>query len=164
MSTRSAVIVERTDDFGPDSRSSGYGAETYLKHHDGYLTGVGLELVRLLYGILQINSDELETFSGASAAMKDVLSQAYHPATVSGVPGDIQYLYVINFNDGITVTAYCRPRFAEFGNPYEWPKAEIFKVALRPYNGKQVYVIEKVTLALDATTIAKPTQPTEQAS
>jgi hypothetical protein len=154
MSTRSAIIIKRRDDYGPDNPNTGYHSEAYSKHHDGYLMGVGLELVMNLVNYIKNDGTIVTSFTAASNLFKDFLNQNYHRCdNVDNIPGDIEYLYVVNFNDGITVKAFCRPRLRYYPDfprdPYLWPSLEILNVRLHPWRNDVVYVVNAITLTRD---------------
>lgn len=152
MSTRCAVIIERNDDYGPTNGNTGYRSEAYYRHHDGHLTGTGFDLVRQLYRLAEHRDGVISTFCEASDAMKGVLTQYYQAIAVDHIPGDIEFLYVVNFNNGIFVRAYCRPRGSEHPDardPYAWPSLEIFSMPAMLIRNTYRYVAHHVILALD---------------
>ena len=81
MSTRSNIIIKNNNEI----------VKTLYKHHDGYIAGVGVDLVRYLIPLKTYRPTEPKD-------LLSVLSNKYEVTT--GIHGDIEYLYTISFNEG----------------------------------------------------------------
>jgi hypothetical protein len=81
MSTRSNIIIKNNNEI----------VKTLYKHHDGYIAGVGVDLVRYLIPLKTYRHTEPRD-------LLSVLSNKYEVTT--GIHGDIEYLYTISFNEG----------------------------------------------------------------
>ena len=79
MSTRSNIIIKHNNET----------IKTLYKHHDGYIAGVGIDLIRYLIPLKTYRPIEPKD-------LLSVLSNRYE--TTTGVHGDIEYLYTIDFN------------------------------------------------------------------
>lgn len=79
MSTRSNIIIKHNNET----------VKTLYKHHDGYISGVGVDLIRYIIPLKTYRPIEpKDLFS--------VLSNRYE--TTTSIHRDIEYLYTIHFN------------------------------------------------------------------
>lgn len=90
MSTRSVVIVKENNE------------ETWIyHHHDGYPSGVGLDLVQRLKRLEEeFNSESIPTFLRREVESRDIVNNLIKDTEdeyefTNCIHGDIDYLYVI---------------------------------------------------------------------
>jgi hypothetical protein len=151
--TRCAIIVEITNKYAEGNPNNGLHRAAYSHHCDGYLGGIGFELVKIVDTVcgkahnlsrhdeyVYRNSLELEY------AFKAELNQEYSYLNPDNLPGDIEYLYVVNFDEGVRITAYCRPSISCKDEPWEWPSLEILRFAIFELRGKQHYIFDHITM------------------
>lgn len=101
MSTRSNIIIKHNNET----------VKTLYKHHDGYVAGVGIDLVRYLMPLKTYRPIEPKD-------LLSVLSNRYE--TTTGVHGDIEYLYTIHFNqDNIKMVVQEGEAFQDFRDGVE---------------------------------------------
>lgn len=79
MSTRSNIVIKHNNET----------VKTLYKHHDGYIAGVGVDLIRYIIPLKTYRPIEPKD-------LLSVLSNKYE--TTTGIHGDIEYLYTIHFN------------------------------------------------------------------
>ena len=105
MATRSSVLIEVTQDYGENNLNNGLKRMQYYHHWDGYVNGVGLDLIKILLDlqgeeVLKQNLTDVEHFVSSK------LNATYERESANDVHTDIEFLYVINFDNGITLDVY----------------------------------------------------------
>ena len=112
MSTRSQIVIDVDQCYNKDNPNNGTKRTSFYHHHDGYLNGVGMELIKTL---IELESEEIETIKSLSSFtsfLKRNLNCFYEEEPNYEMHGDIEYLYHIKVTKkSVTLTAYKR----EFG-------------------------------------------------
>ena len=121
MATRSNIILKHNNQT----------VKTLYKHHDGYIAGVGIDLIRYLIPLKTYRPIEPKD-------LLSVLSNRYEATT--GTHGDIEYLYTIHFNqDNIKITV-------QWGEPFQNLEKRVEHLLYEyVYTTKQesIYVLER---------------------
>lgn len=119
MATRCMVMLEKNQtcyDAGNPNNGVRYAA--FYRHYDGYPTSTGLDLVMKVSEILP--GSGFDTVWDAERALKRVLPLSdYETEWHENLHGDIEYMYLVNFDDGCTITVYSR-RHAENSDVDGW--------------------------------------------
>jgi hypothetical protein len=115
MSTRCQVILEKTtaypDANGRPNPNNGVHRQAYYRHYDGYPICTGFDLVQILDRALGVlDYDKANDLSDVQYAIEQVMPLGdYERAGYRDNPvlhGDIEYLYVINFVNGVSLSVY----------------------------------------------------------
>ena len=121
MSTRSNIIIKHNNET----------VKTLYKHHDGYIAGVGIDLIRYLV--------RLKTYIPMEPKdLLSVLPNKYQITTC--VHGDIEYLYTIDLNqDNIKMVV-------QQGDPFQNLEKKVEHLIYKyEYETKQesIYILER---------------------
>ena len=109
MSTRSQIVIDVAQSYSEDNKNNGTKRTSFYHHHDGYLNGVGMELIKTL---IKLESEEIETIKSLiyfTSFLKRNLNCFYEEEPNYEMHGDIEFLYHIKVTKkGVTLTAYER--------------------------------------------------------
>lgn len=149
MSTRASIVFSKTaTHFYEGNPNNGYRESHWYHHYDGYPTGVGFELVGIIVKLIK-KSDE-ESFldiHGIDSLLKTTLSHEWEHDHKQQFPGDIEYLYRISFDDGISIKCYARGSFENsVDDSADWKCTEIFRADECKIGKKTYYNIAHVTI------------------
>ena len=131
MSTRAVIQLRKTDKYeNPTNPNNGEKVIQYYHHHDGYTSFLGIELVKILLDLINEKSpEELKYLSDVGFYLEDVLTQRYEKEDPKIIHGDIEYFYLIDFNNGIFLTRYKRnydiDKEETMNDPTKWQDVEV---------------------------------------
>lgn len=155
MSTRSTVMVSKTQHYndvdGKPNPNNGKRWLQFYHHYDGYEMGVGLDLVRKVLNLMDRNDlSELNSIWDIENALLEVVDGFYQQESDKLLHGDIEYLYHVDFDDGIKIWCYERGDWENESheNWQDWKKKNlIFDYSLHQYkNGTSVMTIRSIDL------------------
>lgn len=109
MSTRCMVMLEKNETCWPEgNRNNGPHFAAFYRHHDGYPTVTGFDLVKKVSQVLPRGG--FDTCREAVRALQDVMPLGdYENEWHEQLHGDIEYMYLVNFDHGCVITAHKRP-------------------------------------------------------
>jgi len=153
MSTRCNILVTKTNAYsdsasGCPNPNNGLKTTQLYHHHDGYPTGVGLELAQAILA-LNAGPEELATDHDVRYRFIDKLPRQYEIESgtyfdqVAHLHGDIEWVYHLDFDNGITLTAYKRPGFdtevPDDDSWRKWPSTRILRLEAVDYGPRRAY-------------------------
>lgn len=148
MSTRSNIIFEKNQFLNENNPNNGYRAIQYYRHYDGYITGAGLDLALMMVKFInEVDADECNTIWEIENWLDQNMTHIYQKECWSLPHGDIEYMYAINFDNGLTVTAYIRQGFgsdSEVEKWREWPSKELFRAEVLKMGDKNYWNLKKI--------------------
>ena len=117
MATRCMILLEKTcTAYGEGNPNNGMGQAAFYRHWDGYPTATGLDLV---IKVSQLDHGAFKSVHDADRALKNLLPLGdYEVESPKALHGDIEWMYVVNFDGGCTIVAHKRPR--DGGSVDEW--------------------------------------------
>lgn len=156
MATRCNVLVSKTEQWsdvnGQPNPNNGKHWAQYYRHWDGYPSGAGLDLALKLIHVTNTNAPaDLSDVRSMESALRSVLTLDYERegsyAAQKSLHGDIEWLYHIDLDNGLTLTAY-ELGIGRFDSD-EWEKApahQLLRLRTVDYRGKQVWQFISLTV------------------
>lgn len=149
MATRCNILVTKTQSYpdvdGRPNCNNGKRTAQYYRHWDGYPSGTGLDLALKLMELTNGHAPEdLKGLSDIESALRSKLTLDYERESHGGTEepnlhGDIEWLYHIDFDGGITLNAH---KIGIGPDPDNWekmPKSTLLKIEEYPFRGKMVW-------------------------
>lgn len=138
MSTRAALKVIKTaflpDCNGKENPNSGERSICFYHHFDGYTEGLGVELIQLILKLrdcedLQKLTEKGTTVSSVRHTLRGYFNLYYENMSWAiENQGDLEYVYVINLdNGGCVLDVYIRNDF-EKTDWQKWQKKTLLKI------------------------------------
>lgn len=132
MSTRAVIQIKKTTDYGTGNPNNGEHRIQYYHHWDGYTSYLGINLVKILLDLIAERSpSDFKDVHSVRYYLQDVLNQKYQIEDIV-THGDIEYFYLIDFNNGITLTRFKRNwETDKVDEPEKWNSCILFKASDR---------------------------------
>jgi len=135
MSTRAVIQIKKTTKYEGINPNNGEHRLQYYHHFDGYTSYLGIELVKILLDFInEQDPEKIKSIDDIRWYMENILTQRYQIEDPKIIHGDIEYFYLIDFDDGITLTRFKRNDFEKDKPDYpeKWADKHILlKVSLQ---------------------------------
>lgn len=119
MSTRSTLIVSINQEFGAGNVNNGIRQTQYYHHWDGYVEGVGKDLIFRLNNLIDGRSEFISGIMDIEHLFRDNVPASYVHESVENIHGDLEFLYLLIRPKGskeLTLFVY---KLGEFFNSYD---------------------------------------------
>ena len=150
MSTRSNILFKHTVNLGKENPNNGVKIHQVYKHHDGYPMGTGLELIQKILKFI----DEKEVKDVNSSCFFDhwfkyEFTQNWeYEGTEKNLHGDIEYLYEVDFDNGLKVSCYKRDyKDSNNFNYKTWKKTVLLSAYEMDYLGKKLWNVTDINVS-----------------
>lgn len=144
MSTRAVIQIKKTTKYAGNNPNNGEHRVQYYRHWDGYTSFLGIELVKILLDLItEKQPSDFKSVNDVDFYLGTILNQQYQKEDIKDIHGDIEYFYLLDFDDGITLTRFKRTDWKKDKpeNPEKW--ADSF-VLLRASDQKEYHRLESL--------------------
>jgi len=120
MSTRSALLINIFQDYNEGNPNRGLRTAQYYHHYDGYIEGVGKELIFKFNKLIAGKGRLIDSLYGLESDIKNNFPAAYEHTEL--IHDDIEFLYTLTKEQGsnnITLCAYDRGGYNNTFNSYD---------------------------------------------
>lgn len=153
MATRCNIMFEMEGRLKEGNPNNGYKNKVYYRHWDGYPTVTGLDLVQQMLRFTdETEPGDIHTLHDIENWLRVNLTLQYENQPDKEFAGDIEWLYIINFDKGVKITAYQRSDFKnEVDNWKSWKNFVIFEAETLEvsYCPKGCYRLKKINIEAD---------------
>lgn len=149
MGTRSNIIIKKTNDYGEKNPNTGTKYIQLYRHWDGYITETGLDICQLF---MKADFSDTDSILSLNYFLKDNLTHKYEIESLGNdcLPhGDVEYIYLVDLDDGIKVTAFIRGDYmtSDVDDWENWESRLLMQIDIIEFNKEQYHQLKSLNIS-----------------